>query len=85
MVVDDAGGCIPQATITVLSGPISGTFVQDSDCDAWSASGGVWFMNLASGTTMRLRANAPGYLPLEKTVVAAVSGQAVDFALDPVP
>ena len=85
MVVDDAGGCIPQATITVGSGPISGTFLQDSECDAWSSSGGVLFHNLAPGTTMTLRANAPGYSPLEKAVVAAVSGQAVDFALEPIP
>ena len=86
MVVDPSGICIAGATIQVVSGPGAGqTFVQDSDCDAWAYSGGVWFGNLVSGVTMTLRASAVGYNAMEKTAVAASSGQAVEFDLSPLP
>jgi hypothetical protein len=86
LVVDPSGGCITGATIYVVSGPGAGqTFVQDPYCDAWSYSGGVWFESLEPGTTMTLRATAPGYSSMEKTVTAVTSGQATEFDLDHVP
>jgi hypothetical protein len=86
LVVAQSGACIPGGTIHVVSGPAAGrTFVQDSDCDAWAYSGGVLFRGLAVGATMTLRASAPGYSSMEKTAIAATSGQAVEFALDPIP
>jgi hypothetical protein len=86
MVVAQSGACISGGTIYVVSGPAAGhTFVQDSDCDAWAYSGGVLFSSLAVGTTMTLRASAPGYYSVEKTAVATTSGQAVEFVLDPIP
>ena len=86
LVVDPSGVCIAGATIYVVSGPFADqTFVQDSNCDAWAYSGGVWFGNLAEGVTMTLRASAAGYTSVEKTAVAASWGQAVEFDLSPVP
>jgi hypothetical protein len=85
LVVDPSGVCIAGATIYVVSGPYAGqTFAQDSNCDAWSYSGGVWF-GLDVGVTMTLRASAAGYTPMEKTAVAASSGQALEFDLSPIP
>lgn len=82
MVIADSGACIPEGTIYVVSGPGAGvTFVQDSDCDAWGYSGGVMFTGLPVGATMTLRASAPGYSSIEKTAIAATSGQAVEFEL----
>ena len=84
LIVDPSGVCIAGATIYVVSGPYAGqTFVQDSQCDAWAYSGGVWFGGLAVGTTMTLRASAAGYTSVEQTAVAASSGQAVEFDLNP--
>jgi hypothetical protein len=84
-VVDESGICIAGATIYVVSGPDAGqTFVQDSDCDAWSYSGGVFFGNLSAGVTMTLRASAAGYGSMERTIVAEPSGQAVEFDLTPI-
>jgi len=86
LVVDQSGICIAGATIYVMSGPAAGeTFVQDSDCDAWSYSGGVLFGNLSAGVAMTLRASASGHGSMERTVVAEPSGQAVEFDLTPVP
>ena len=85
LVVDPSGACIAGATIYVVSGPYEGrTFAQDSNCDAWAYSGGVWFA-LSVGTTVTLRASAPGYTSVEKTAVAASSGRAVEFDLSPIP
>jgi len=86
LIVDPSGGCIPGASVYVVSGPYAGqTFEQDSECDAWSYSGGVFFSNLPVGETMTLRASAAGYASMEKTAVAATSGQAVEFDLTPLP
>ena len=86
LVVAPSGACIHGATITVVSGPSAGkTFLQDSECDAWSYSGGVLFRNLATGVSMTLRASASGYYSMEKTAVAAPSGQALEFDLIPIP
>jgi hypothetical protein len=86
LVVDPSGVCIAGATIYVVSGPFAGhTFLQDSNCDAWAYSGGVTFAGLAVGVTMTLRATAVGYTSVEKTAVAASSGQAVEFDLTPDP
>ena len=82
MVLEDAGGCIPGATIQVLAGPGAGaTIVQDTQCNAWGYGGGVWFFNLP-GVVMTLRASADGYCPMTKTAVTASTAfGAVEFGL----
>ena len=83
MVVDEAGVCIDGATIQVVGGQSAGVSVpQTTPCDVWDADGGVWLKDLTPGVAMTLRATAPGWAPLEKTVVPS-SGpqQAVLFTL----
>jgi hypothetical protein len=70
MVVDESGACIGGATIQVVGGQSAGVSVpQTTPCDAWAYDGGVVFKDLTPGVAMTLRATAPGWAPLEKTVV----------------
>jgi hypothetical protein len=83
MVIDKSGLCIENGTIEVVSGPHVGEIVrQSTPCDAWAYDGGVTFKDLVPGVEMKLRAEAPGFSALEKTVVPTSGGQmAVLFAL----
>jgi hypothetical protein len=70
MVVDEGGTCIDGATIQVVRGQRAGVSVpQTTPCDAWAYDGGVFFKDLTPGEAMTLRATAPGWAPLEMTVV----------------
>jgi hypothetical protein len=76
MVVDESGVCIDGATIQVVRGQSAGPSVpQTTPCDAWAYDGGVFFKNLTPGVAMTLRATAPGWDPLEKTVVPSSGPQ----------
>ena len=69
MVVDQAGVCIPGATIQVVAGQDVGEpITQETPCDAWAYSGGVDYHHLIAGVRMTLRATAPGYAAEEKTI-----------------
>lgn len=85
MVVDQSGGCIPGATIQIMSGPSTGAspIEQDSECSVWGYGGGV-MLYYAPGTRVTLRAAAAGYAPQDSTVTAASSGYVTAFVLSPI-
>ena len=85
MVVSESGACIDGATIQVVSGQSAGVTVpQTTPCDAWAYDGGVLFKDLTPGVAMTLRATAPGWAPLEKTVVPSAGPySALLFTLSP--
>jgi hypothetical protein len=86
MVVDGSGVCIPSGIVEVLRGQSAGhRIIQATPCGAWDAAGGFTFMNLRSGVAMTIRASAPGYIDVEKTVVPTLGPQtAFLFELKPV-
>jgi hypothetical protein len=70
MVVDETGLCIEGATVQVVQGQNVGVSVtQTTPCDIWDGDGGVWFNGLLPGVAVTLRTTAPGWAPLDKTVV----------------
>jgi hypothetical protein len=70
MVNDASGTCIPGAVALVVRGQAAGQSVaQDTPCAAWDQEGGFVFTTLAPDVEMTIRVSAPGYVPLEKTVV----------------
>lgn len=80
MVVNEGGACIDSATIQVVRGQSAGVNVpQTTPCDAWGYDGGVVFKDLTPGVAMTLRATAPGWAPVEKTVVPSPGPYAAVF------
>ena len=80
MVLDEGGACIDSATIQVVRGQHAGVTVpQTTPCDAWAYDGGVLFKDLTPGVAMTLRATAPGWAPVEKTVVPSTGPYAAVF------
>jgi len=78
MAVDEGGACIDGATFEVVRGQSAGVSVpQTTPCDAWSYDGGVLFKDLTPGVAMTLRATAPGWAPLEMTVVPTAASYSV--------
>ena len=76
MVVDESGGCIVDATATVVAGQALGQSVrQSTPCNAWDYGNGFVFNHLTSGGEMTIRVSAPGYLGDERTVVPSVRPQ----------
>jgi uncharacterized protein (DUF39 family) len=70
MVVDENGGCIGGATVTVVRGQAVGrSALQETPCAVWDYSGGFVFKDLIEGVEMKLRASAPGWADEEATVV----------------
>jgi len=85
MVVDQAGVCIPGATIQVVAGQDVGEpITQETPCDAWAYSGGVEYHKLNAGVRMTLRAAAPGYAA-EDTTVTPGSGPLSAIIFAPLP
>jgi hypothetical protein len=85
MVVDGSGVCIPSGIVEVVRGQSAGhRIIQATPCGAWDYAVGFTFLNLRSGVAMTIRASAPGYIDVEKTVVPTLGPQtAVLFELQP--
>lgn len=80
-----AAGCIRGAMVEIVAGPGLGrTSSQTDTCDPWD-EGGFFFDDLPWGTTVTLRATAPGYQPKDSVVVVPAGGEAVDFVLQSAP
>jgi hypothetical protein len=76
MVVDENGVCIPNATVRVVQGQALDTSAaQTIPCDAWAYDGGFLLRNLTPGLSMTIRASAPGYLSLTKTITPSLGPQ----------
>jgi hypothetical protein len=68
-VVRGSGGCIDGGTVEVVGGQRLGERVtQETPCSVWDYSGGFVFRDLTPGVEMIIRASAPGYAPLVKSV-----------------
>jgi hypothetical protein len=69
MVVDDSGICIPNAKVEIVRGQGAGrSGTHDKPCAQWDYGFEITFNNLIPGVEMTLRAAAPGYKPVEKTI-----------------
>ena len=77
MVVDKYGSCIAGATVQVVDGQgAPGPRIQQTlPCNAWDASNGFAIRSLTPGEELTLRAEAPGYAPLEIAVVPHLGEQ----------
>lgn len=70
MVVDETGGCIDGATLQVVRGQgVGQTLAQSLPCAIYDYGGGALFEDLTPGVAMTVRASAPGYADLEKTLI----------------
>jgi hypothetical protein len=75
-VVDGSGVCIDGGTVEVVGGQRLGERIsQETPCSAWDYSGGFVFRDLTPGVEMVIRASAPGYAPLVKSVTPYSGGQ----------
>jgi hypothetical protein len=70
MVVNNSGGCIPNATVEVIGGQALGQRLEQSTpCDVWDVQGGFLFRDVLPNVAMTLRATASGYAAVEETFV----------------
>jgi hypothetical protein len=83
MAVDNGGACIADATFEVVSGqgPIGGIIRQQTPCGVWDYDGGVNLRNLTIGVAVTLRATAPGYNTVQRSVAPKVAGTVEAFEL----
>ncbi len=76
--------CVVGAKVKVVRGQHAGQIAtQTTPCDYWGYGGGFDFTGLTPGVAMTLRASAPGYASVEKTVRPSPGpvSQRVDFSL----
>jgi hypothetical protein len=85
MAIDHSGGCVADATFEVVSGqgPIGDILRQETPCSLWDYGGGIMLRNLTTGVAMTLRASAPGYSTVERSLFPKTAGTVEVFALDP--
>lgn len=70
LIVDESGFCITGASAEVVSGQGAGRKVaQGTPCGGWDYGGGFVFDKLTPGAEMTIRASAPGFVAIEKTIV----------------
>lgn len=84
MAVDRSGLCIADATFEVISGQgSSGDIIrQETPCSVWDYGGGITLRNLTTGVAMTLRASAPGYNTVERSLFPKLAGTVDEFVLD---
>lgn len=83
MIVRDDGMCIDSASVRVVQGQaLDRSAAQRTPCDGPAGTGGFVLNDLTPGLPMTIRATAPGYLSLDKTITPAPPPQPlVVFAL----
>lgn len=80
MVVKDDGMCIDSASVRVIQGQgLDRSAAQRTPCDVTANEGGFVLTDLTPGLTMTIRATAPGYLSLDKTITPTLAPQALVF------
>jgi hypothetical protein len=77
MAVGASGVCVQDATFEVVGGgqAVGRIAKQIEPCSVWDYDGGVLLTDLIPGVGMILRASAPGFAPVEKTVTPSTGGQ----------
>jgi hypothetical protein len=83
MAVDRTGLCIADATFEIVSGqgPIGDIIRQETPCSVWDYSGGITLRNLTTGVAMTLRASAPGYNTVERSLFPKLAGTVEELVL----
>jgi hypothetical protein len=83
MAVENSGACIADATFEVVSGqgPIGDIIHQKTPCSVWDYDGGVTLSGLTTGVAVTLRAFAPGYNTVERSVYPKLAGTVEAFEL----
>lgn len=72
VIVRDDGTCIDSASVRVVQGQgLDRSAAQRTPCDVYAGEGGFVLTDLTPGLSMTIRATAPGYLSLDKTVTPA--------------
>ena len=84
MAVERTGACIADATFEIVSaqGPSGDIIRQETPCSVWDYGGGIMLRNLTTGVAMTLRASAPGYNTVERSLFPKVGGTVEAFVLD---
>jgi hypothetical protein len=84
MAVNRTGGCIADATFEIVSGqgPIGDIIRQETPCSVWDIGGGISLRNLTTEVPMTLRASAPGYNTVERSLFPKLAGTVDEFVLD---
>ena len=77
------GGCLADATFEVSGQGLIGDIIrQETPCNVWDPGGGIMLKNLNTGVPMTLRATAPGYNTVERSLFPKMSGFVDVFELD---
>ena len=84
MAVERTGACIADATFEIVSGqgPSDDIIRQETPCSVWDYGGGIMLRNLTTGVAMTLRASAPGYNTVERSLFPKLGGTVEAFVLD---
>jgi hypothetical protein len=89
VVIQEAGTCIPGATVEIMRGQGLGRSVTQTSawvCSYWDPDFDAVFKGLNEGEELTLRASASGYAAKEITVVPTLGPQtAVTFELSRIP
>jgi hypothetical protein len=73
MIVRDDGACIDSASVRVVQGQsLDRSAAQRTPCDVSTGKGGFVLTDLTPGLPMTIRATAPGYLSLDKTITPTI-------------
>jgi hypothetical protein len=76
MVVHDSGVCIDSATVRVIEGQaLDFSATQRTPCDAWGYDGGFFIRDLVPGIPLTIRATAPGFLSVTRTITPTLGPQ----------
>ena len=84
MAVEHTGACITDAKFEIVSGqgPDGDIIRQETPCSVWDDGGGIMLRNLTTGALMTLRASAPGYNTVERSLFPKLAGTVEAFVLD---
>ena len=78
LIVRDDGTCIDSASVRVVQGQgLDRSAAQRTPCDANTGEGGFLLTDLTPGLSMTIRATAPGYLSLDKTITPTLAGSSL--------
>lgn len=84
MAVERTGACVADAAFEIVSGqsPSGDIIRQETPCSVWDYGGGIMLRNLTTGVAMTLRASAPGYNTVERSLFPKLGGTVEAFVLD---
>ena len=80
---NDSGVCVRNAVVEIVAGQgVGRSLNQNTPCNYWDPDYNAVFWDLIAGVEVTLRASAPGYSAVERTVIPTTGGQtAITFEL----